>query len=231
MIKYFKIIKYHGLLKGLRRSFDEFVEIDLFDFFNNVSTSKIKNINDYEKNKLFNSKVHKHYQPTYFSPLKKITLFIMKKILYKKIIVVDLGTGYGKPLLIIGNVLKSLNNTQIKLIGIDLENSFKKIFNQNMNNFFTNSKNIKTKFENSKIEKFNFNFEEGEFCLIIHNKNSFSKEITLQNINKIKKLKKTKKIQIFYIFSNPEFKNIFKKKKIFQTKGWHKNFNIDLFEI
>ncbi len=117
------ILWHHGIYNGLRRIKDELVEIKLFDFLYNVNTSELKFRNEYNSNK-YNPISHKWYQPTYYSPLKKIAKFLDNIDKTKKKIIVDLGTGYGKPLIILNKFLKSTNF----LVGVELDHSFEKTF-------------------------------------------------------------------------------------------------------
>ena len=224
------LIKFHGLFKGLRRYYDEIVECVFFDLFNGVKTMGIKPPSKYEVNN-FDINSHKHYQPTYNSPLKKIALFLKNKIKYKNVIIYDLGTGFGKPLIILGKILIKSSAENIKLIGVELDPAFKNTFDENLKKIYNNQKKININFENNKVEDINFNSIENETTLVIHNKNSFSKKITEENLNKIREISKTRNCEVFYIFSNPEFEDIFHEEIIFQNLGWHKNFNINLYKI
>jgi hypothetical protein len=68
-----------------------------------------------------------------------------------------------------------------------------------------------------------------DFEIIVHNKNSFSWNITEKNLNVWRDLKKKYNLNIYYIFSNPEFEDLFYEEIIFKTNGWHKNFKINLY--
>ena len=70
-----------------------------------------------------------------------------------------------------------------------------------------------------------------DFVIIVHNKNSFSKEITKNNLNAWRNLSLKLKKKIFYIYSNPEFSELFTEELIFRTEGWHKNYNINLYKL
>ena len=74
--------------------------------------------------------------------------------------------------------------------------------------------------------------ERGTETVIFHNKNSFGKEIVRKNLEEIKYLK-NKNLKVLYIFSNPEeFTDLFQNYKlIFKVRGWHKNHNINVYEI
>ena len=67
--------------------------------------------------------------------------------------------------------------------------------------------------------------------LIIHNKNSFDKEITKKSLDKFVSISSKFK-SVFYIYSNPEFLDCFDDFKLISSvTGWHKNFNINLYQI
>ncbi len=221
------IIKYHGIVNGIKRLKDEFFEIIIFDLFHNVNTRMLKLENMYNINS-FKVGEHKWYQPTYYTPLKKIAVFL-NKILYlqQNLIIIDLGTGYGKPLIILNKFLKKNNY----LIGVELDKSFQNVFINNLR-----KKNKKIIFINQKVEDVGYKalikeIELKDFTIIVHNKNSFSKKITNDNLNIWRNLSKNIDKKIYYIYSNPEFEEIFYEDIIFKTKGWHKNFNINLYKL
>lgn len=222
-----KILKYHGLLKGIKRIKDEFFEIILFDFYYNVKTRKLKLQEEYN-DKNFTIGENKWYQPTYYSPLKKISIYLNKLVQYEKnLIMFDLGTGYGKPLLILNNFIKKNNF----LIGVELDKSFKKIFRHNVNKYNENNWFINKKVEEIDYQKTIDKLSLKDFVIIVHNKNSFSKEITKNNLHVWRKLSFKLKKKIYYIYSNPEFSELFTEELIFRTEGWHKNYNINLYKL
>tara|TARA_Y100001958_G_C21155767_1_gene490836 strand:+ start:445 stop:1134 length:690 start_codon:yes stop_codon:yes gene_type:complete len=221
------ILKYHGLLKGIKRIKDEFFETILFDFYFNVKTRKLKLQEEYnDKNFIIGE--HKWYQPTYYSPLKKISIYLNKLVQNEKnLIIFDLGTGYGKPLLILNNFIKKNNF----LIGVELDKSFEKIFRYNVNKYNENNWFINKKVEEIDYQKTIDKFSLKDFVIIVHNKNSFSKEITKNNLHVWRNLSFKLKKKIYYIYSNPEFSELFTEELIFSTEGWHKNYNINLYKL
>lgn len=221
------ILKYHGLLNGIRRIKDEFFEIILFDFYFKVTTCKLK-LQEKYSNKNFIIGEHKWYQPTYYSPLKKISIYLNRLIQNEKnLIIFDLGTGYGKPLLILNNFIKKNNF----LIGVELDKSFEKIFKNNINKYNKNNWFINKKVEEADYQKTIYKFSLKDFVIIVHNKNSFSKEITKNNLNIWRNLSSKLNKKIYYIYSNPEFSDLFTEELIFKTEGWHKNYNINLYKL
>mgnify|MGYP001300306887 CR=1 FL=1 len=221
------ILKFHGFYKGFRRIIDEIFEVIFFDYYFNIHTRKLKFEKDYT-NKNFVYGENKWYQPTYYTPLKKISLYLNKILLSKKnLIIFDLGAGFGKPLFIISRFINKNNY----LVGIELDESFEEKFLENLK-----KKNKNIKFINDKVEKVDFekiiqSYELNDSSIVIHNKNSFSRNITEKNLNIWRDLKKKYNLDIYYIFSNPEFEDLFHEEVIFKTKGWHKNFKINLYKI
>ena len=68
--------------------------------------------------------------------------------------------------------------------------------------------------------------------LIVHNKNSFSKNILKDDLKKLIKLSNLQPIDIFYIYSNPEFDELFSNfDLLYKHTGWHVNHNINLYQI
>lgn len=226
-----EIYKHHNFINGTRRILNEFYENLFFDLKYNTSTSTLRFPKDYEI-KNYKSNEHKWYQPTFYTPLKKISVYLNSILQnhknfseFKNVIIFDLGTGYGKPLIILNKYIKKNNF----IYGVELDKFYEEIFN---NNCFKHSKNfhfLNILVENVNFEKIIADYSE-KFVLIIHNKNSFSKDITKNNLDILKKI--SKKIPTFYIYSNPEFVDIFDKEEIlYQTKGWHLNYNINLYKI
>lgn len=222
---YYNIIKFHGFYRGILRIKDEIVEIHYFDWKFKVNTKDLKFANQY-KHIDFNPDKHKHYQPTFYTPLKKVGLFLNKFQLSKKNAIVDLGCGYGKPLIILNKFINSDN----ALYGVELDIDFKKIFLKNFKN--KNVKFVNKKVEDFKMIDFYETLDRGTETVIFHNKNSFGKEIVRKNLEEIKYLK-NKNLKVLYIFSNPEeFTDLFQNYKlIFKVRGWHKNHNINVYEI
>lgn len=226
-----KIYHHHKLVNGTKRIFNEIYENYFFDLKYKTLTRKLRFPKDYNASQ-YNSSIHKWYQPTFYTPLKKISIYL-DKILnsekdlsnFKNTIIFDLGTGYGKPLLILNKFIKKNNF----LFGVELDSFYKEIFDDNLNKLSKNFQFLNTSVEDLSFEEIFKNYSE-EFILIIHNKNSFSYEITKNNFDILKNI--SKKIPTFYIYSNPEFIDIFKNEKIlFQNTGWHVNYNINLYKI
>ena len=226
-----KIYKHHKFINGTKRICNEYYENYLFDLKYKTSTKTLRFPKDYNVSN-YNSSLHKWYQPTFYTPLKKTSIYL-NEILesngdlskFKNTIIFDLGTGYGKPLIILNKYIKKNNF----LYGVELDSFYKDIFHNNLD---IHSKNFH--FLNTSVENLNFgqvlkNYSE-EFILIVHNKNSFSYEITKNNFGILKSI--SKKIPTFYIYSNPQFMDIFINEKILlQNKGWHVNYNINLYKI
>ena len=224
------IIKFHGLIKGSRRVLNEIVENELFDLFNGCYTTKPVMIKDYHNNNNFDKIKHKHYQPTYYSPLKKILLNIRNSQKNQSATFIDLGTGFGKPVFIFNKFFDNANNFAF---GLDLESNYEPTFKKNMRKFKSNSS-----FLYGKVEEFDYqnlfiknNLLNNGGMLIIHNKNSFDKEITKKSLDKFVSISSKFK-SVFYIYSNPEFLDCFDDFKLISSvTGWHKNFNINLYQI
>lgn len=238
---FFNIIKKHGFQNGLKRIRDEFFENYLFDLINKTSTREIvvkknygkffNNNNDNKKIKNFNTwgGGDKWYQPTYATPLINALEFLKNDILYYKkdeVIFIDIGCGKGKP-----NYIFSKLYPQIESCGVELFDYYKKFF---INNLKLVTKNFI--FLNKKAECINLNLFNKKKFIILHNKNSFSL------INLILILKKFHKLsgKIYFIYNNPYFhqkivklKTLNKKKinfrLVFSTKGWHKNYNTNIY--
>ena len=193
---YYNIIRFHGFYKGTLRIKDEIFEIHYFDWKFNVNTRDLKFANQYN-NIDFNPDEHKHQQPTFYTPLKKVALYLNKISSSKKNAIIDLGCGYGKPLIILNKFINSKNY----LYGVELDIDFKKIF-------LTNLKINNVEFVNKKVEDFKMidfydALDKDVETVIFHNKNSFGKEIVRKNLEDIGYLK-SKNLKVFYIFSNPE---------------------------
>ncbi len=224
------IIKFHGLIRGSRRVLNEMVENELFDLVNGCFTKKPVMISDYNNNGNFDKIKHKHYQPTYYTPLKKIFLEIRKIQNYQNIVFIDLGTGFGKPVFIFNKIFDDFKNYAF---GLDLEENYKTTFDKNMIKFKT-----KSFFLYGKVEEFDYNnlfisnnLLNDKNTLIIHNKNSFDEEITKKSLDKFDAISSKFK-SVFYIYSNPEFLNCFDSFKLKKSiRGWHKNYNINLYQI
>ena len=116
------------------------------------------------------------------------------------------------------------------MYGVELDIDFKKIFLKNFKN--KNVKFVNKKVEDFKMIDFYETLDRGTETVIFHNKNSFGKEIVRKNLEEIKYLK-NKNLKVLYIFSNPEeFTDLFQNYKlIFKVRGWHKNHNINVYEI
>ena len=164
----FKILKYHGLYKGLRRIIDEYRENIHFDKKFNVITSKLKFEENYNNEKFIKGE-NKWYQPTYFSPLKKIAIQLDKKI-KKNTLIFDLGSGYGKPLIILNHFINQNNIIH----GVELDVTFKKIFEENLARFNSNFEFLNMKVEEINYEEILTKHNLSDFEIIVHNKNSFS---------------------------------------------------------
>ena len=100
--KYYKIYKFHGGgLNGIKRAFDTFYEIDLFDIMRRgVVTNKIKTEG-------WNNKQYMFYSPAYSSVVLEMlrlgcnyyTSAIRYTDFSRKAIFIDLGCGAGKTIL------------------------------------------------------------------------------------------------------------------------------------
>lgn len=224
------IIKFHGFFNGSRRILNELIENELFDLINGCFTKKPVMITDYSQNNNFDKIRHKHYQPTYYSPLKKILLDIRKSSENNDVVFIDLGTGFGKPVFIFN---KFFNSNQNYAFGLDLEKNYETTFQKNLNKFDVNNY-----FLYGKVEEYEYqsllsekNLLDNDNILIIHNKNSFDKEITKKSLNKFVEISSKFK-SVFYIYSNPEFLDCFDSFQLSnKITGWHKNFNINLYRI
>ena len=220
------IFRHHGIYNGLRRIKDELVEISLFDIIYNVNTSALK-FKDKYKISRYDPSSHKWYQPTYYFPLKRIAKFLNNIDKSENRVIIDLGTGYGKPLIILNEFLKSRN----KLVGVELDHSFKKTFLSNLKG------NKKVIFLNDLVEELSYKdllFKDllKSPTLIVHNKNSFSRNILKDDLEKLIQLANLHPIDIFYIYSNPEFDELFSNFDLLHKHtGWHVNHNINLYQI
>ena len=128
-------------------------------------------------------------------------------------------------------ILNKFLNKNNYLNGVELDNSFKETFINNIK-----KKNKDVRFINQKVEEVDYKslikeIELKDSTIIVHNKNSFSKKITNDNLNTWRSLSKDLGKDIYYIYSNPEFDEIFYEDIIFKTSGWHKNFNINLYKL
>lgn len=228
IIDYYKMIKHHGLINGSKRFYEEITENRLFDIINKVDTSKIVTHDEYF-NMIKDSKDSgaMWYQPTYSSPLKNCMKFIDKKFLKKsnaekqQVLFIDLGVGKGKPCIIAN---KYLNNC--KVVGIDLSENLLKICEHNLSTVKANYELICKNVLEIDFKKLFTNYD----FIIIHNKNSFDESITAQVYNNI--LKSKSKETILYIYNNPVYETIFSNEEVlYKARGWHKNLNLDLYNL
>ena len=225
------LYKHHKFINGTKRVLNELYENLFFDLKYKTSTSNLRFSKDYNIQNFDHNK-HKWYQPTFYTPLKKVSIYISSLLQNHKdfseckdVIIFDLGAGYGKPLIILNKYIKKNNF----LYGVELDKFYEKGFYNNCSKYSKNFHFLNISVENVSFEKIIKDYSKN-FILIVHNKNSFSKEITRNNLDSLRRI--SKKIPTFYIYSNPEFSDLFDKEEIlYKTRGWHLNYNINLYKI
>ncbi len=228
---YKKIMKYHGLVKGIRRVYDQFMQNDLYDIVHSTNFTQILAGDSYYNIDTSSASVM-YYQPVYTSAVKRPILDLIKNhpiIGASSACFVDLGCGRGKSL----HVAKS-NLQHITIIGIELNEILLNDARINLTSKETGQNtchSTKSSFILANVNDVDYSKLLKDFdVVIVFNKNSFDKNTTLNTFTMIKQACKSK--SLFYIYSNPVFEDLFQKYEcVFSMKGWHKNWNTKTFKI
>jgi len=227
---YGKIIRYHGLFRGVKRVIDQITQLDLYDIWHSVNFSEImegdefySTINPKDRASIM------HYQPTYTAAVKAPIKFLANNyqvIGASSACFLDLGCGRGKSLHVARSCLKHFN-----LLGIDINPILIKDAAQNLGVGEGSYLKAKQVLIAGNVNDVDY----GELLspydvIVVFNKNSFDKRTT-ENTKKLigdASIGKT----LFYIYNNPVFENIFAKDTcVFEMRGWHKNWNTKVFLI
>lgn len=217
-----KFIKFHGLFKGILRFYVHLVEIIFFDIFYCVNTriSYFKTSNIYKNFKSDSQ----HYQPCGWFNLKKTFEFLKNNINKReKICIIDMGCGFGKPLIIGYFVFKNFN---CHYFGVEFNKFFKKQFNKNLAKYTK-----KNSFINSDILKIkNFKFSNFDTIIITYMNILKNNKHNLKEFKK--KIFKFKVKKLYFVSINPECITFNKNFLIFNLiSKLHKICSIKLYKL
>ena len=241
--RYYNIFKYHGMIRGARRVYEQITQIDLYDWVNSTNTREILSGNDFVSALGgANAASAMPYQPVYTDSVRTPLMHCVRNhpvVGASSACFMDLGCGRAKSLHVARSMMQHLT-----LIGVDIHPEL--VLDSAKNLGFSVSGELDV-IEN-EIGKFyidepkvkilcnNVNDVDYEALLkpydvfIVFNKNSFDKNTTQFTLENIKKAAKGK--FFFYIYNNPVFSILLEDYEcVFEMKGWHKNWNTKVYKV
>lgn len=226
---YRNIIKYHGIINGCRRAFDQFTQNDWYDLVNKTNFSKILAGDSFYNSANGNNSAMMHYQPVYTAAIKKPLLDLVRNhpvVGASSTCFLDLGCGRGKALHVAKSTLQHVHT-----IGVELNSELLADARVNVEKVLGNSSGTKASYVESDVNHVDYQSLLSSFdVVIVFNKNSFDKATTENTLKKIKQACQNK--VVFYIYSNPVFEDAFDSDvEVFSMHGWHKNWNTKVFKV
>ncbi|MDX2224348.1 MAG: class I SAM-dependent methyltransferase [Rhodospirillaceae bacterium] len=237
--RYREIIKYHGLLRGLRRVFDQIAEVDFYDSIHATNTRQILSGGDFLTGLSdVDAAAAMHYQPVYTSAVRKPLRHLVASypiLGASSTCFLDLGCGRGKALHVARSMLQHAT-----LIGMDLHPALLKDAARNLGlTGPTNGARLargdvidapKIKLICNDVNAVDYAALLASFDVIVaFNKNSFDLATTERTLRLLRSAAGAKK-WLFYVYSNPVFEHLFAGDHcVFTMTGWHKNWNTKVF--
>lgn len=226
---YRNIIRYHGILRGFRRVFDQFTQNDWYDFVHGTNFSQILSGDSFYQRVEGSKTAVMHYQPVYTSAVKRPVLDLIRHypvVGASSTCFMDLGCGRGKALHVAKSALQ-----HVTPIGVELNHELLVDAKKNLTQITHGPLDSKGIYINENVNNVDYAELLSPFdVVIVFNKNSFDKattEDTLQNI-----MKACVNKSLFYIYSNPVFEDSFREHEcVFSMQGWHKNWNTKTFKV
>lgn len=237
---YSNIIKYHGVVNGIRRVIDQFFQNDLYDIKHSTNFSQMLSGPEYYAAVPTANKASvMPYQPGYTDSLRKPLHYLIRNrpvVGASSACFMDLGVGRAKSLHIARSMMQHVN-----LMGVELEASLVRDAAKNLR--MTSQKDIdplthELSDTNLRIRLVHRDVNDVDYgallkandVIIVFHKNSFDMATTGSTLNKIIEGCPGKKI--FYIYNNPVFESLLAKYPcIFQMSGWHKSWKTKVFEV
>lgn len=117
--RYFEILKYHGVGRGMRRIYDQFFQNDLYDLLHDTNTGQILSGEQFLASlNVTNAASIMHYQPVYTAAVRRPLQFLVRNfpvVGASSACFLDLGCGRGKALHVARSTLQ-----HVTLVGVDL---------------------------------------------------------------------------------------------------------------
>lgn len=239
IFRYWNILQYHGLVKGSLRAWDQFFQVDFYDYLNSIETRHILSGNEFHigMGRVEPAEVM-HYQPVYTGAISKPLSYLVRNepvVGASSLCFLDLGSGCGKALHVAQS--KMQHST---LIGIDLNLKLLSIAKKNLrlngdenreNGIYAEDKARKIYLIHQNINNVDYQSLLRQYdVVIVFNKNSFDKQTTKKTLDLI--INATEGKNIFYLYNNPVFENLFDQfQSILVMTGWHKNWNSRLYKL
>lgn len=212
LARYLSILRFHGPFRGLRRGWEQFTQVDLYDYVHSIETRHIATVEASDPAAV------SHYQPNYTAsterPLRSL-IANCPEMGSTRLAFIDLGCGKGKVLHVARRLLP-----RAKLYGVDLDAGVIEVARANVNNACL---------KNSNVLDVDFSELLGKpDVLVIFNKNSFDRQTTETTLNRLRGCAPA----VFYVYSNPVYGDLFAPYPcVFETRGWHKNWAVKAWRI
>lgn len=179
-VRYANIFRHHGIKNRVRRSWEQFTEVDLYDFTTGIESRKILIGEEYlESGSLSNGDSVSYYQPNYTAATRKPLQYLMRRhheMGSVRLVFIDLGCGKGK----VCHISRGLF-PRAKIFGIDLHPKVVEIAKKNL------EKTDITIINKNVLEVDYKKLLSGADAVVVFNKISFDKVTTIQSLELIRK--------------------------------------------
>ncbi len=211
--RYLSILRFHGLSNGPRRAWEQFSQVDLYDYLHGIETRLLVTVEARDPGGVSN------YGPNYTAsserPLRRL-ISTCPEMGSTRLAFIDLGCGKGKVLHVAKRVLP-----RAKLFGVDLHPGILETTRKNLGEAAT--------LVNANVLDVDYASLLGpQDVIVVFNKNSFDRATVETTLARIKACAPA----VFYIYSNPVYGDLFAcYQEVFSMTGWHKNWQVKAWKV